>query len=113
MLVVMTDSMDIRTTTKDRTPGTSAWPGKEAREIRPPPSEESLRLLRWIVTRSKRSSGLPLAEAFLRRADPSDPPPPLARMMRGGQGGEVRLKLYLTMSLLAVSPPYDIKPVPA
>jgi len=33
--------------------------------------------------------------------------------MRGGQGGEVRLKLLLTMSLLAVSPPYDIRPVPA
>lgn len=109
----MTDSMEIRTPGNLGTPGTSARPGKKAREIRPPPSEESLRLLRWIVTRSKRSSGLPLAEAFMRRASPSEPPPPLARMMRGGQGGEVRLKLYLTMSLLAVSPPYDIKPVPA
>jgi hypothetical protein len=33
--------------------------------------------------------------------------------LRGGQGGEVRLKLYLTMSLLAVGPPFDIKPIPA
>jgi hypothetical protein len=29
--------------------------------------------------------------------------------MRGGRGGEVRLKLYLCLVLLAVSPPYDIE----
>jgi hypothetical protein len=33
--------------------------------------------------------------------------------MRGGQGGEVRLKLYLTMSLLAVRAPFDIPAAPA
>ena len=33
--------------------------------------------------------------------------------MRGGRGGEVRLKLYLTMSLLAVRAPFDIPSVPA
>lgn len=33
-------------------------------------------------------------------------------MLRGGRGGEVRLKLYLSMTLLAVRKPYDIKSVP-
>ncbi|GIF08091.1 hypothetical protein [Actinoplanes siamensis] len=35
--------------------------------------------------------------------------PPLARMLRGGRGGEVRLKLYMSMTLLAASSPHDIK----
>jgi hypothetical protein len=40
-----------------------------------------------------------------------DPPAvtPLARLLRGGQGGEVRLKLYLCLSLLATASPYDIR----
>ena len=40
-----------------------------------------------------------------------DPPAvtPLARLLRGGQGGEVRLKLYLCLSLLATAAPYDIR----
>ncbi len=78
------------------------------------PTDESLRLLNWLVGRSRRTSGLGLAEAFIRRPNASEPPPTLARLLRGGQGGEIRLKLYLTMSLLAVNPPYDIaQPVPA
>ena len=81
--------------------------------MRPVPSDQALHLLNWLVKRSRRTTGLGLAEAFVRRTDATDPPPPLAQLMRGGQGGEVRLKLYLTMSLLAVSPPYDIPPVPA
>jgi hypothetical protein len=37
----------------------------------------------------------------------------MARMLRGGQGGEVRLKLYLTMTMLAARPPHDIRSIPA
>jgi hypothetical protein len=71
-------------------------------------------MLRSLTRKSQRSTGVPLAESFVRRDEASDPPPPLALLLRGGQGGEVRLKLYLTMALLAVSPPFDIKgPVPA
>src|SRR6185437_12687638 len=45
-------------------------------------------------------------ESFIRRENAaSAPPPPLTQLLRGRQGGEVRLKLYLTMSLLAVSAP--------
>jgi hypothetical protein len=73
------------------------------------PSETALHLLRRVVDRSHRSSGVPFAASdFIRRSEKGTAPP-LARMLRGGQGGEVRLKLYLTISLLAVSPPYDIE----
>jgi hypothetical protein len=100
-----------KTTADPRTPGR---PGKKVSRLAPPPSAETLRVLRWLVARSKRSTGVQLAKSFLRRNETSDPtPPPLALLLRGGQGGEVRLKLYLTMSLLAVSAPYDIKPIPA
>jgi hypothetical protein len=54
-----------------------------------------------------------LGEGFIRRADVSSGPPPLAVLLRGGRGGEVRLKLYLSMALLAVSPPYNLPVIPA
>jgi hypothetical protein len=73
------------------------------------PSDLALQLLNRLVDRSHRETGLPLSVPdFIRRAEDGTPPP-LARMLRGGQGGEVRLKLYLTISLLAVSPPYDVE----
>jgi len=99
-----TDSADLRT------PG---LPGKKVLRLSAPPSDETLRMLRRLVQRSKRVTGVQLGKSFVRRNEAADPPPPLALLLRGGQGGEVRLKLYLTMSLLAVSPPYDIQPVPA
>ncbi|MFI8504859.1 hypothetical protein ACIGFK_41075 [Streptomyces sp. NPDC085524] len=34
---------------------------------------------------------------FVERETADEPDPPLARMLRGGQGGQVRLKLYLTL----------------
>lgn len=37
-----------------------------------------------------------LRYSFVQRAHPDDPPPPLARMLRGGRGGQVRLKLFLS-----------------
>jgi hypothetical protein len=95
------------------TPRTPARPAKKVDRPRPEPSDEALRLLRGLVKRSQRSSGVPLAESFIRRASAEDPAPPLTRLMRGGQGGEVRLKVYLTMSLLAVSAPFDIPAAPA
>lgn len=43
----------------------------------------------------------PVRVRFVRRADPFQSPPPLARMLRGGRGGEVRLKSYLALLWLA------------
>ena len=37
---------------------------------------------------------------------------PLAQLIRGGHGGEVRLKLYMTMTMFATRAPHDIKNVP-
>lgn len=95
------------------TPLTPARAAKKVHRLRPEPSHEALRILRDLVKRSKRSTGVPFAQAFLRRASASDPPPPLTRLMRGGQGGEVRLKLFLSISLLAVQTPYDLPAIAA
>jgi hypothetical protein len=46
------------------------------------------------ASRRARAAGQ-LRTTFIARADPDGPAPPLARMLRGGRGGEVRLKLYL------------------
>jgi hypothetical protein len=112
---VVPESMDIQNNqvkvgSPEARTSASADPGTS----RPVPSEEVLDMLRSLVHRSHRSSGVQLAESFIRRADSSSSPPPLAILLRGGQGGEVRLKLYLTMLLLAVRQPFDIKdPIPA
>lgn len=76
------------------------------------PNPDSRRLLASAVRRSGRSTGVQLPIGFI-KADGADAPP-LARMLRGGRGGEVRLKLYLSLSLLATQKPYDIRrPIPA
>jgi len=73
-------------------------------------TNDTRRLLDWVVTTSKREV-VPLAKDFIRRDDGQ--PPPLATLMRGGRGGEVRLKLFLSMNLLAVRDPFDVRPLPA
>jgi hypothetical protein len=78
----------------------------------PAPNFESARLLERLVDRSKRKSGIQLPIGFVRTEDPESPPP-LTRMLRGGRGGAVRLKLYLCMTLIASRPPYDIRSIPA
>jgi hypothetical protein len=85
--------------------------GRPQRDI----SDESVALLREFARRSGRNKvGAQLLQGFVRREDHADPPPPLTQMLRGGQGGEVRLKLYLSMLLLAFKTPYNIEtPIPA
>jgi hypothetical protein len=69
-------------------------------------------LLDQAVKKSKRTSGIQLPLGFV-RSEAAGAVPPLATMIRGGRGGEVRLKLYLTMVLIAARHPHDIKQVPA
>lgn len=57
------------------------------------------------MQRSKRKQQVPFAKEFLQ--DPSGNPP-LARLVQGGRGGEVRLKIYLTITLLATRAPHAI-----
>jgi hypothetical protein len=81
-------------------------------QVTRPISSRAAYMLEQAVKRSRRGSGIQLPTGFV-RADVRGLTPPLARMIRGGRGGEVRLKLYLTMILIAVRPPHDIDNVPA
>ena len=72
---------------------------------------ESRRLLNQLVNRSQRTTGVQFPPEFLRDDDEHDPP--LARLLRGGQGGDVRVKLYMTMTMLAARQPHDIRSIPA
>jgi hypothetical protein len=69
--------------------------------LRIEPTTDSARDLDRLIERSKRSSGARLPPSFA-RGDGSGAPP-LAQLVQGGQGGEVRLKLYVSMVLLAGS----------
>jgi hypothetical protein len=75
-------------------------------------SSRAAYMLGQAVKRSKRSSGIQLPLGFV-RSETADRAPPVARMIRGGRGGAVRLKLYLTMILIAARGPHSIDNVPA
>jgi hypothetical protein len=77
------------------------------------PNPDSLRRLVRAVEKSKRTRAVQLPLGFLQRAAYQAADPPLARMLRGGRSGEVRLKTYLSLTLVATSKPYDIKESPA
>jgi hypothetical protein len=51
---------------------------------------------------------LPLRRAFAERPDNSSKPTPLARLLRGGRGGSVRLRLYLSYLWLGAAPPHEL-----
>jgi len=55
------------------------------------------------------------ARSLMRLPDAIPPSPPLAQLIQGGRGGEVRLKLYLVLTMMATDHPYDIRnpPTPA
>lgn len=79
--------------------------------ISPETRDRALTLLREAVDRSSRQEQVPFPkEGFLRSAEGT---PMLARMVQGGRGGEVRLKLYLTMTMMATREPYDLQSHPA
>ena len=64
-------------------------------------SADSVWTIDRIIERSRRSTGARLPASFL-RAD-SERDPALARLIRGGRGGGVRTKLYMSKVLLAGS----------
>lgn len=63
-------------------------------------SDGSLRIAASAGKRTKHRN-TPVRRAFIRRASASEPSPPMVRMLRGGRGGAVRLKLYLAMIWVA------------
>ncbi|MEN0102007.1 MAG: hypothetical protein AAGC90_03695 [Curtobacterium sp.] len=61
----------------------------------------ALAALKDEVARSKRTAGVRFEPSFVRSADGSEDPPPLARLSGAGRGGEIRLKLFLTFAMRA------------
>lgn len=78
-----------------------------AREFRRP-SDEALRVAAQAAKRA-RDRATPVRIRFIERAQPEDPPPPLARVIRGGRGGEVRLKLLLALLWLGAGGQHDVQ----
>ena len=60
-----------------------------------------------VATRNHKRA-LPLRRAFAERPDNTDQPTPLARLLRGGRGGSVRLRLYLSYLWLGAAPPHEL-----
>lgn len=59
------------------------------------------------VARRVKNRDAQVRRLFVARRDP-DVPTPLARQLRGGRGGHVRMKLYLSLIWFAANPPYDV-----
>jgi hypothetical protein len=79
----------------------SARPAATAGKISRPPSRVSLALAEDALKRKARSREYaPVRFAFVDAGQGTDLPP-LARMLRGGQGGMVRLRLYLSLLWVA------------
>jgi len=84
----------------------------------PPPRLRRLNLESWEVAKDagkQMDAPAPIRRGFFRvDADGYEPLPPgertpLSAMVVGGQGGEVRLKLFLTLLWLAARPPHQVK----
>ena len=66
---------------------------------------DALTRMRAAVVSSGRQTAVQLPITFARSADSK---PMLARLMAGGQGGSVRLRLYLTLAMQATSVPRSV-----
>lgn len=75
------------------------------------PGSETLEVARLIKDRLGRRTAAPLRLSFIGAHDDDREDgavPPLARLLRGGRGGEVRLKLELSFLWFAAAPPHDV-----
>ncbi|WP_404352319.1 hypothetical protein LG324_05250 [Phycicoccus jejuensis] len=73
--------------------------------------QDALDVLRSAVERSKRHSTVQLPIDFVR--DPSEGDTPLHQIGSDGRGQGLRLKLYLSMVMLATKEPRQLRPYPA
>jgi hypothetical protein len=71
------------------------------------PPQQAIELLEKAVDRSKRRSSVRLPLAFARDQVNEIASPPLAKMLQGG--GEVRLKVLLTMLMIATKHPHEAR----
>jgi hypothetical protein len=75
------------------------------------PNADSLEVAKLIKARLGKRTTAPVRVAFIGANDSQRAArevPPLARILRGGRGGEVRLKLELSFLWFAVNPPHDL-----
>jgi hypothetical protein len=77
--------------------------GREPLELTVPRAQETAAILAERV----RYRDAQLRRSFVRRGK-STKPTPLMQMLRGGRGGEVRLKFYLSCLWIAVAPPHEV-----
>lgn len=66
--------------------------------------------LSYAATVSRRiyDRAAPVRWGFSRSFEGGHTSPPMARMLRGGRGGSVRLKVYLSFLWFAAAPPHDV-----
>ncbi|MFV6027110.1 hypothetical protein [Streptomyces sp. NPDC056264] len=69
-------------------------------------------LLDKAVATAARRTQVPFWPSFVRAKEGDASTPPLARLIQGGRGGEVRLKLYLCITMMATAKPHDIRRPP-
>ncbi|MFK0005516.1 hypothetical protein ACIQTZ_00535 [Paenarthrobacter sp. NPDC090520] len=71
------------------------------------PPQQAIELLEKAVERSKRRSSVRLPLGFARDQVNAFPAPPLAQLLRGG--GEVRIKVLLTILMMATKHPHETR----
>lgn len=86
---------------------TSATSRKGSVKLVERPPQQAIELLEKAVDRSKRSGSIRLPQAFARDQVSQVATPPLARLLRGG--GEVRIKVLLTVLMMATTPPHTTR----
>ena len=74
--------------------------------------DDAIALLREAASRVRRRGSVPFYPSFV-LAGESDSSTRLAKLIQGGRGGEVRLRLYLCITMMATGRPYDLKRSPA
>ncbi|MFB4294462.1 hypothetical protein ACBI99_42960 [Nonomuraea sp. ATR24] len=72
--------------------------------------ELALQLLNAAAAKAKRTGNVSFPPGFISGMDGRRAP--LAQLIQGGRGGEVRLKLYLCITMMATSAPYDLRATP-
>jgi len=84
-------------------------PRRERREIQsttlPSPLPDAISAAGELASRSRGRAAQVRVALLLKSA--SNPTSPLGRIIRGGRGGKVRLKLYLSLIWLSAAPPHD------
>ncbi|MGW8944603.1 hypothetical protein [Streptomyces koyangensis] len=73
---------------------------------------EALNYLQGAADKAKRRGHVPFPPAFVIAPEGDGGPPPLARLIQGGRGGAVRLRLYMCITMMATRQPFDLRRPP-